>query len=140
MTPAELKVIEAARALTNALPAKESEFGLCNVEICELREAVWSLLAEREAGDVEDEITWGQVVEGDQIWSPKTRKWYPVISSARQRNGTMRIEAKGLPKSIKPPAAGSVKVKRGATGKAVDMWNVVWSAKAIPSDPESEEA
>lgn len=127
MTPAQLKVIEAARAHLQD----------CEGGYTDLMAAVEALEAER---DAEEDYTWGQVVEGDQIWSPKTRKWYPVISSARQRDGTMRVEAKGLPKSIRPPAAGPVKVKRGATGKAVDMWNVVWSAKAIPSDPESEES
>ena len=94
----------------------------------------------------ETELRWNQVVESDQIWSDKTRKWYQVISSVALPDGRMRIQAKGLPKSIAPAGAGTVRVRRGPTGQTVDMWNVVWSAQTIPSTPtdpdkpESEES
>jgi hypothetical protein len=128
MTPAELRVIEAARAwhqarVDHAMPRA--------TELCE---AVEALDAERKDGP-EQTITWGQVVESDHIWSDKTRKWYEVISARALESGRTRIEAKGLPKSITPESGKTVLVRRGATGQAVDCWNVVWSAQTIPSTP-----
>jgi hypothetical protein len=124
MTPVELKVIEAARAwhrarLDHAMP-----------RATELIEAVEALEAERKAGP-EQTVTWGQVVESDQIWSGVTKKWYKVISSVPVGD-RMRIQAKGLPKAINPLASADVRVQRGATGQTMDMWNVVWSAQTIP--------
>lgn len=91
----------------------------------------------------ESERTWAEVVESDQIWSDKTRKWYEVISSVALPDGRMRIQAKGLPKSITPAGAKPVRVRRGPTGQTVDTWNVVWSAQTIPStptDPDKQES
>jgi hypothetical protein len=131
-TPAELKVIEAAITWRDdRMPAR-------------LIEAVDALLAEREAGP-ELTITWGGVVESDHIWSGVTKKWYKVISAVLVGD-RMRIQAKGLPKSITPRASADVRVRRGATGRTMDMWNVVWSAQTIPNvptdpdKPESEES
>jgi hypothetical protein len=130
MTPAELKVIEAALAYWRDAEAADSHNALML--------AVEALKADRKAGP-EMPLTWGQVVESDQIWSGKTSKWYEVISAAGLSGGRVRIEAKGLPKAITPAAAGSVRVRRGATGQTMDMWNVVWSAQTIPSTPEITE-
>lgn len=133
MTPAQLKVIEAACALCSRT-ARESD----NLA---LWDAVEALEAEREAGP-EGEIPWGQVVESDKIWSGKTRKWYEVISAVALDNDRTRVQAKGLPRSIEPLSTDLVRVQRGATGQTMDMWNVLWSAQTVPNIPkiESEEA
>ena len=138
MTPAQLKVIEAAKAYWRDADSADSHNNLMD--------AVEVLESETASGTVESERTWAEVVESDQIWSDKTKKWYPVISSVALPDGRMRIQAKGLPKSIAPAGAGTVRVRRGPTGQAVDMWTVVWSAQTIPSTPtdpdkpESEES
>jgi hypothetical protein len=132
VTPAELRVIEAAKTW--------HDVSLVTYEAGEAARALWNavqaLEAEREAGEMT--IDWFQVVESDQIWSEKTKKWYQVISSVALDNDRMRIQAKGLPKSITPLASADVRVRRGATGQTMDMWNVVWSAQTIPSTPELE--
>jgi hypothetical protein len=131
MTPAEQRVIQAAQAYWLDADAADSHNALM--------EAVQALDAERKAG-VEQEIRWDQVVESDQIYSARTRKWYPVISSGpSKKEGRVRIQATGLPESITPPAAGMVRVKRGPTGQAVDMWNIAWSMQTIPTIRESED-
>jgi hypothetical protein len=82
-------------------------------------------------------ITWAEVVESDEIYSAKTKKWYPVISSARLATGKMRITAKGLPKAVDMPLGDPVTVRRGATGQAVDLLNtILWSG---PNRIESED-
>jgi hypothetical protein len=128
MTPAELKVIEAAKAYWRNADAADSHNALMD--------AVEALEADRKNGP-EMPVTWFQVVESDQIWSDKTKKWYEVISSVPVGD-RMRIQAKGLPKTINPLASADVRVRRGATGQTMDMWNVVWSAQTIPSTPELE--
>ena len=132
MTPAELKVIEAARAWAAWQDALESD------QAKALWDAVDALEADRKDGP-EQTTTWGQVVESDQIWSDKTRKWYEVISSVLVGD-RMRIQAKGLPKAINPLASADVRVRRGATGQTMDMWNVVWSAQTIPDAQIEQES
>ena len=130
MTPAQLKVIEAARKHVD----HECESGYAN-----LVKALDALDAET-AGPVEMDIRWDQVVESDQIWSTATKNWYEVISSGPTKDpDRVRIQAKG-PGSFTRLAAGMVRVRRGPTGQAVDMWNVVWSMQTIPTIRESEEA
>lgn len=85
----------------------------------------------------DQEITWAGVVESDEIYSAKTKKWYPVISSCRLATGKMRITAKGLPKAVDMPLDDPVTVRRGATGQAVDLINtILWSG---PNRIESED-
>lgn len=66
------------------------------------------------------EITWGEVVESDEIYSAKTGRWYEVIE-VRARGARVAIRAVNLPKVIEPLATDKVTVRRGATGEAVDM-------------------
>lgn len=82
-------------------------------------------------------ITWAEVVESDEIYSAKTRKYYPVISSCRLATGKMRVTAKGLPKAVDMELDATVTVRRGATGQAVDLLNtILWSG---PNRIESED-
>jgi hypothetical protein len=106
-----------------------------------LLKAVDALLAER-AGPQPRlvEITWGQVAEGDMIYRSLATggalppdapggTWREVLR-AGPLAGTdkVRINARGIPKPIQPPAANPVIVRRGATGKAVDaLGSVLWS-------------
>jgi hypothetical protein len=100
----------------------------------ELARAVEILLAERATSepDVSDR-TWAEVVEGDEIFSAATQKWYPVIESRRQTEERMAIMAKGLPKILKPLARASVRVRRGASGNAVDTLVSVMISGPRPS-------
>lgn len=127
MTPAERVVVEAAVRWVAATPETVHRVNR------DLIDAVDALLAERADPDApqEQEITWGQVVEGDEIWSPKTQRWYEVTRAihAGGTEGRSLINAKGIPKGLKPISSDAVKVKRGPTGNAVDMFaNVLWSA------------
>jgi hypothetical protein len=93
--------------------------------------AVEALQAERADPDAptEREITWGQVVAGDEIYSPKTDRWYEVTRAVHPGNGKSKINAKGIPKPLQPDSAALIKVRRGETGVAVDMFaSVLWSA------------
>jgi hypothetical protein len=102
-----------------------------------LREALEALVAER-AGKtpaelVEVDITYGQVVEGDEILSPKLGRWYEVTAVVAQANGKVRVT---MPKTGRPAGQGkpqrnawhdfdptaAVRVRRGETGQAVDMF------------------
>jgi hypothetical protein len=86
----------------------------------------------------DQEITWAEVVESDEIYSAKTGKHYPVISSVRLKTGKMRVAARGLPKPVEMDLAATVTVRRGPTGQAVDLLNtILWSG---PNRIESEES
>lgn len=125
LTPAERVVVEAALRWVPQLPSIQAEHALQN--------AVLALQSERADPDalMEQEITWGQVVEGDEIWSDKTKRWYEVTRAvhAGGTEGKSLINAKGIPRGLKPNSADPVKVRRGPTGNAVDMFaSVLWSA------------
>lgn len=134
MTPAERVVVRTAIEFINA-PRP------CPDEFQNLGEAVAALEAERAAGGrvvTETIRTWSEVVEGDEIFSVKTRKWYEVTESGAMPEGRWKIVAKGLPKPIRPVAAGDVTVRRGETGAVVDMFaSVLWSGPTLPSQPTS---
>jgi hypothetical protein len=143
MTPGERVVVEAAIRLEKVVGnLPEARFGEARVEICELREAVWALLAERQTPEdqrVEEDITWGQVVEGDLILSERTGKWYPVTSAVRHVGApVVLVQMTGIPKKVQKPITDPVKVKRGATGKAVDVFaSVLWSMPTAHEEPEA---
>jgi hypothetical protein len=134
MTPAERVVVEAAQRWTRwrrtngATVAEPPEIGL--------QDAVNALWAERAdpATSVEQTITWDQVVVGDEIYSAKTRKWYPVTATlGTQSDGRVKIWATGLPKFIRPAGVTDVQVRRSAMGRAVDMFaSVLWSGHSAP--------
>lgn len=70
----------------------------------------------------EKEIPWSMVVESDKVYSSKTKKWYEVIYSANRPNGTTAVRFKGVGNLQCPKSADLVKVQRGQTGVAVDMF------------------
>jgi hypothetical protein len=132
VTPGERVVVEAARRwYARVADGPHEDERLC--------EAIRALEAERAAGGTvvtETERTWDQVVEGDEIYSAKTRKWYPVRESGALPDGRWKIVAAGLPKPIRPMASADVMVRRGETGLTVDMFaSVLWSMPTLPSQP-----
>jgi hypothetical protein len=119
MTPAERAVIEVAIAWRQARKNQRMPMDT------ELLDALDGLDSERAApAATEKDITWAEVVTEDEIFSAKTGRWYEVITTARQGD-RVKIQAKGLPKIITPPASGSVKVRRGESGQAVDLFTEV---------------
>lgn len=123
LTPGERVVVAAAIRYVDARAASDIE----------LIQAVRALQAERADPDalVEQEITWGQVVESDEIYSDKTKRWYEVTRAVHSggTEGKSLINAKGIPRGLKPNSADLVRVRRGPTGNAVDMFaSVLWSA------------
>ncbi len=129
MTPGERVVVEAAIRFCT---------GPSQYDDAEIHQAVRALLAERADPATPQQIstTWDQVVEGDEIYSAKTHRWYPVTEAGALAEGRRKIVAKGLPKPIKPMGVHDVLVRRGATGQAADMFaSVLWSMPTLPSLP-----
>jgi hypothetical protein len=88
-------------------------------------------------------ITWGQVVESDEIYFAKTKRWYEVVRTVLSQDGkTVRIWVKGQ------QAAAQRNVtdvpddhRRGATGAVVDLFQIIFSGPYTPGKPdESEDA
>lgn len=79
------------------------------------------------------DTTWAKVVESDEVYSPKTKVWYEVQQRITLPNGKIKIKAKGV-RLYWPPQdpAGSVKVRRGATGRVVDLFEVIFSGATVP--------
>lgn len=74
-------------------------------------------------------MIWGQVVESDEIHSAKTGRWYEVVSTSTTRTEA-RIHLAGIAKPLVKPVAETVPpemIRRGATGKAVDLFVVAFS-------------
>jgi hypothetical protein len=138
VTPAELRVIEAARAWAAWQDALESD------QAKTLWDAVDALDAERKAG-VERDVPWSLVTTDDEVWSINTHKFDPVLF-VQTAAGRTRAHLKGLgkpkgsPLQISKPADEMVHVRRGGMGQAVDMISVLWSAQTIPSAPEVVES
>ncbi len=143
MTPAERVVVAAAVRWHSSVQAERPE-GFH----AELDAAVDALLAERAGPQAETvEITWTEVVEGDQIYRHRTGggpvpldspagAWFTVTDRGGLMPGTnrIRLHAKGIGRPIQPVATRLVTVKRGATGKAVDMLgSVLWSGANMPA-------
>lgn len=133
MTPAERVVVETARRWYSRV-AEDGPHA--DEELCE---AIRALEAERSAGGpavTEQPMAWDQVVEGDEIYSDKTGKWYHVTESGAMPGGRRKIVTRELPKPIRPMASAGVLVRRGETGKAVDVFaSVLWSMPTLPSQP-----
>jgi hypothetical protein len=124
MTPAERVVVEAAVRWARSRTVLQDSI--------RLQEAVEALQAERTdpSAPQEQDLTWGQVVEGDEIYSAKTNRWYEV-TAASHRPPASTINAKGIPKALHPKSADPVRIRRGGTGLAVDMFaSVLWSGQS----------
>lgn len=67
------------------------------------------------------ETTWRRVVEGDEVWSVKTRKFYPVTRVSLGPAG-VKVLMQGIPKAVMRKPDDPVTVRRGATGQAVDVF------------------
>jgi hypothetical protein len=77
----------------------------------------------------EMDLPWGQVAESDEVFSPKAGRWFEVESTRATRDGIV-VKAKGVAKPW--PAQDPrkmVKVRRGATGEAVDMFIIAFSGE-----------
>lgn len=77
----------------------------------------------------ERDLPWGQVAESDEVFSTNRNRWYEVESTKATRDGIV-IKAKGVAKPW--PAQNprkTVKVRRGATGEAVDMFIIAFSGE-----------
>jgi hypothetical protein len=77
----------------------------------------------------EKEIPWGLVVESDEIYSAKAGKWFEVAATVETRDG-IKVRAAGMAKfwPAQDPRK-TVKVRRGATGSAVDILMVAFSGE-----------
>lgn len=77
----------------------------------------------------EREIPWGLVVEGDEVYSTTAGRWFTVAATIETRDG-IKVRAEGVAKSWPPqPPKRMVKVRRGATGNAVDIILVAFSGE-----------
>lgn len=82
----------------------------------------------------EKEIIWGLVVEGDQIYSDRTKKWYPVTGSSAVK-GTTKIKVFVNGRAIAlQEAKDTVRVRRGPTGDAVDVLQLIFSGQTMPEE------
>lgn len=82
----------------------------------------------------EQNRVWGEVVEGDEILSAKTNRWYEVIRTVvNERDSTIKVSIKNAPhKPIIRPIGDPVRVKRGVAGDAVDLFQLLWSDSYDP--------
>lgn len=72
------------------------------------------------------EITWGQLVADDEMWSAKARRWFTVLETKAVGSDTqVRLVGGSV---FKQPSKTPVQVRRSEMGKAVDMFaTVIWS-------------
>jgi hypothetical protein len=90
--------------------------------------------------------TWDMVVESDQIYFAKTKRWYEITQTVLSLDGTtVSIYVKGQERPAQRPAKGRPDDhRRGATGRAVDLFQVIFSgtfnpgARPAPAESESE--
>lgn len=119
VTPAEARVIEAAIAWMNeASPLHDFP---------PLSFAVEQLEAERAEGRP---YTWGQLTEGDFVYAEKVCKWFEVIQVSRNdRDSTVTVSLKGMSKPVTKFLGQDCLVRRGSTGQAVDIVQVIFSGE-----------
>jgi hypothetical protein len=112
-TRLERAVIEAARRWEVKM-----RDGLWDGVVGDLINAVQALDA-----DGTTEIEWHELAEGDQLKSVKNGRFYEVTGVIALKDGH-HITLAGVPKPIVRPAPAEPRafVKRGATGRAVDLF------------------
>jgi hypothetical protein len=77
----------------------------------------------------EMDTTWAMVVESDEVYSRAKDRWYPVVS-VHHAGGKVKARLTGMAKLVEMDPAKAVRVRRGPTGQAVDMFAVVFSGPA----------
>lgn len=132
MIPEHAAVVAAAEAMVdNGWSGGAAEHDAALRALTEAVEAL-RMRRSRPAGQPtyeEQDRTWGEVVIGDEILSEKTGKWYEVIRSVvDERAGTIKVNIKNVPhKPIIRPIGDPVKLKRGVSGDAADLFQLLWS-------------
>jgi hypothetical protein len=76
--------------------------------------------------------TWGMVVESDWIYSKAKNIWYEVTQRVTTTDGRVKVMAKGVARYIVKAPGDPVRLKRGATGKAVDLITIIFSGATVP--------
>jgi len=87
-------------------------------------------------------MIWGMVVEGDEIKSAKTGRWYAVSSTSTSRTDA-RIRLIGVAKTLIRPLRDEVPAgthRRGPAGEAVDLFVVAFSGPNRPIEVVDEAA
>jgi len=87
-------------------------------------------------------MIWGMVVEGDEIKSVKTGRWYAVSSTSTTPTDA-RVRLVGVAKMLIRPLRDEVPAnihRRGPTGDAVDMFVVAFSGPNRPIEVVDEAA
>lgn len=140
MTPAEHAVVTAALAWHAAREAQTMP------RATELREAVQALQAERAAAAAggpapEEDLTYGDALIGDEIYSEKTKKWYPVLQVIHgYKPGLSRLFIKGLAKPVETSSTKPLKIRRGQMAKDVEHFAVLWSGLTAPDHLTDDDA
>lgn len=140
MMPEAGRVIDAARRVVS-LATKRDPAALADLEAA--LEALDAKLATagQEPTRAEQDRTWGEVVEGDEILSAKTQRWYEVIRTVTDGKGNIKVNIKGSPKPITRGVKDPVRIRRGMAGDAADILEVLWSAQTRPTEtPVTKEA
>lgn len=82
---------------------------------------------------MEKTIPWGLVVESDEIWSERTERWYVVSGSVRIKDtDTVKVFIGGRQAGPPKPIKEMVLVRRGPTGDAVDVLQLIFSGQTMP--------
>lgn len=132
MIPEVAAVVEAALALVADPHSGISTREGTGLELTRAVEA-YKIRASRPAGAVtyeEQDRTWGEVVAGDEILSAKTGRFYEVFRSVLSPDGKsikVNIKGAGAAKPIIRPVGDPVRLKRGISGDAVDLFQVLFS-------------
>lgn len=132
MTPAERIVIQAARAWATSDREAATADLLAAVEALEIERA-----GRAEGARVEVDLTWGELVEGDEVFNREADKWFPVRAAVRHVGQPMvTVDFVGRRSLAIKPIGHRCRVRRGATGEAVDMFaSVLWSAPSSVARP-----
>lgn len=129
-TLAERAVIAAARRLVDSDPYNIVTNERTAMDLSAALDALDA--AEATAEPAEQEITWGELVAGDEMYSTKAARWF-TVSSVSRSGATMNVRLVGVAKPFSQPAATAVKVRRSDMGKALDVFAaVLWSGQGAP--------
>ena len=79
----------------------------------------------------DQEIAWGLVVESDQVYSARTDRWYEITQVVTD-GSDVKVRMAGISKQIIKSKEEKVRVRRGPTGKAVDVFiEVMYSGPGV---------